>query len=140
MAETFTWTPSYSSNLTRQPRVLEAKFGDGYSLRMGDGINNNPQFWGIVFVERGATEMGNAEAFLAARGGHECFWWTPPGGSALLFVCKTWKRTYAGYDMHGLEATFEQVFVGSSYRALARCMESVGAVNGHVPGGIGSGS
>ena len=35
-----------------EPRVLSARFGDGYEMRVVDGINNLPRQWGLTFNNR----------------------------------------------------------------------------------------
>ena len=37
----FIWTPSYNESAEISPRVLAVRFGDGYTQRTPDGINNN---------------------------------------------------------------------------------------------------
>ena len=32
---------------TVKPRVLKAQFGDGYEMRVRDGINNTPREWSL---------------------------------------------------------------------------------------------
>ena len=34
---------------TPNPRVLSVQFGDGYEMRVRDGINNTPRSWGLTF-------------------------------------------------------------------------------------------
>ena len=37
---------------TPAPRVLKAQFGDGYEMRVRDGINNTPRTWALSFNNR----------------------------------------------------------------------------------------
>ncbi len=110
MAEIFTWAPSYSSSLDRKPRILEVAFGDGYAQRAGDGINNAPEQWNVVFSEREETEVAAIDAFLASRGGHEDFLWTAPAGTEKRYVCKEWNARYTGKRNSSLTAVFLQSF------------------------------
>jgi phage-related protein len=108
---TFTYLPSYGTNLTRTPRVLKSKFGDGYQQRMQDGINHNPRTWKLVFNGRRQDEMDAIEDFLDARGGVESFDWTPPRGPAGKWICESGLTitTVAG-TLTNATCTFEEVF------------------------------
>ena len=110
MLETFTWAASYTTSLDRKPRILECVFGDGYAQRMGDGINNVPELWSVVFSEREETEIAAIDAFLRGRGGHESFYWTAPAGTEKIYVCKEWNARYTAKRNSSLTATFLQSF------------------------------
>jgi phage-related protein len=114
MSETFTWSPSYSSSLDREPRILEAAYGDGYAQRTGDGINNAPGTWNLSFDTREQSEISAIDDFLAARGGHEWFYWTPPGKTQGKYVCKAWKASYTGLRNSSLTAVFLQNFTNET--------------------------
>ena len=108
--ETFTHKPTLSPELNRQPRVLSAKFGDGYAQEAADGINNNQETWSLVFNGIDDTTAAAIDAFLSARAGYDPFYWTPPGGTQKTYKCKVWKRTYIEPDINHVSATFNQVF------------------------------
>lgn len=46
------------------PRVLKAQFGDGYEMRVRDGINNTPRSWGLTFNNRTKEDIDNLYAFF----------------------------------------------------------------------------
>jgi phage-related protein len=73
---TFTWTPSFGSPESSQPKVLEADFGDGYSQRVRMGLNSDPKTWDLRFDNRADAERDQIRNFLEARGGVEAFDWT----------------------------------------------------------------
>lgn len=112
----FTWIPSASPApiLEEEPRVLSAKFGDGYEQRAGDGINNRPQVWTVHFNNRSLAQANAIIAFLRARNGASSFTWTPPDGSAeIRVICRKWPMAFAdGYPKRyrSFSLTFEQVF------------------------------
>lgn len=108
---TFTYTPDNAGQLSVKPRVLEAKFGDGYSQRTGDGINIRPREWRLTFNTRTDAEMAPIVAFLEARNGIESFDWTPPTGAAGKFLCSEWQQTPVRAGINDLTATFREVFV-----------------------------
>jgi phage-related protein len=110
MAE-FTWAVTKGTQLSMQPRVLEARFGDGYSQRTADGINTNPQIWSIVIDNREKAEGDAIQTFLEARAGHESFDWTPPDMAMAKFICKQWSRAYPIMEeVSSFNLIFEQIF------------------------------
>ncbi len=46
------------------PRVLKAQFGDGYEMRVRDGINNTPRTWALTFNNRTKEDIDNLYAFF----------------------------------------------------------------------------
>ena len=49
---------------TPKPRVLTAKFGDGYEMRVRDGINNTPRAWGLTFANKPKIEADDLYTFF----------------------------------------------------------------------------
>lgn len=87
----------------------ECQFGDGYSQRVGDGLNARMENWDVSFTLRTKTEILGIESFLKSMNGVTAFQWLTPRGEILLFVCKKWK-TSPGHDGNwSLTCTFEQV-------------------------------
>ena len=87
---TFTHAPDFGSPLTAKPRVLEAQYGDGYAMRVQDGINARPDEWQLTFSARTTAERDAILSFLAARNGVEPFDWTAPDGTAARWHCPEW--------------------------------------------------
>lgn len=110
MASTFTWLPSYTPKLTKKPRVLETQFGDGYSQRVGDGINTNPQTWSLNFSARDETDATAILAFLDALGGVAYFSWTDPNGNTGNYICQEYGSSRTSPLLYEVTATFIQVF------------------------------
>lgn len=74
----FTWTPSYTSDVTDQYSVDRAEYGDGYVATAANGINPVKQVWRLVF-DPCKLDVGNAiRAFLRSKAA-KSFTWTPPG-------------------------------------------------------------
>jgi phage-related protein len=102
---------SYAVPSNVQAQILQNKFGDGYSERAAQGLNNESQVWQLSWNNRPISDIDTIEAFIKAAGGYQSFYWTPPRGSApLLFFCQKWSRTYSGPKSDDFSATFEQVF------------------------------
>jgi phage-related protein len=106
---TFNWVP-VSASKTQTPRVRSAQFGDGYSQRTADGINNKPREWQLTFTQR-KTYIDAINTFLDTRSGVESFDWTDPEGHTAKYVCASWNRSLNGTDVVStLAATFTEVF------------------------------
>jgi phage-related protein len=95
MASTF-FAPeiSYSPQETREPRVTTVKFDDmGYELRMSRGLNADLQTWEIPINVITIARANEVEAFMAAHGGVNWFWWTPARQTTpRKFICTRWSR------------------------------------------------
>jgi phage-related protein len=71
--------PDRSLKRASKPRILEARFGDGYGQRMRDGINQLDQSWSLSFNNRPITDIRLLQNFLESKGGVSAFTWIPPG-------------------------------------------------------------
>lgn len=108
MPNTFSYIPTYGASEKTAPRVLSARFGDGYEQRVADGINSIKRVWTLTF-SKSTADMANVIAFLANEGGVTSFNWTPPRGASGLFICREWDSAVQdGYDTASF--TFEEVF------------------------------
>lgn len=107
---TFTWIPVTPARGTVKHRVRTAQFGDGYEQSVSDGINTRVQSWELEFVGETRAMMQAICAFLDARGGHESFTWTPPGGTAGYYVVREYQVTPHGSGLYTIAATFQEVF------------------------------
>ena len=107
---TFTTAPDYGVQMSVKPRVRLAAFGDGYSQRVADGINTQPEEWSLTFSARTTSERDTILAFLEARNGWESFDWTSPAGTTGKFICPEWTYTPANTATHTITAKFQQVF------------------------------
>lgn len=106
--ETFTWLSTHAE-MSEEPRVLAAKFGDGYEQRAEDGINTMLQVWDLKF-ERMQPEVGKAiRDFLKARKGVEAFYWTTKFGETKKFTCRKWKPADDDKRTMTITATFNEV-------------------------------
>lgn len=79
MAFTFTIPPSYRPVSARTPRILSARFGDGYEQRGADGINPDLQSWRVNFGPRETLDIDLIEALFTQHNTTVSpFLWTPP--------------------------------------------------------------
>jgi len=68
---------SQSALLNETYRVKKAQFGNGYSQRAKDGINNKVQVWQLVFSALDATETATLRDALDSTEGTDYITWTP---------------------------------------------------------------
>ena len=108
---TFTWTPSFDSTESSQPKVLETELGDGYSQRVTMGLNSDAKTWDLQFDHRTDIERNEIQAFLEARGGADSFDWTTLyGQTGRKWICKEWSITLTHANNNQIRAKFQQVF------------------------------
>lgn len=108
---TFTAKPSYSSRLKVKPRVLTAKFGEGYEQSVSDGINDSPRHFELQFNVLTESVGNSIEDFFKDNAtAITPFDWTPPTGAAGRFKCNEHTRTYSSGFSSNINCTFFEVF------------------------------
>lgn len=106
----FTWPVAFQTQVNVKPRVLSAKFGDGYEQRVADGINSTLETWSVTVNSIAEVAGASAiEAFLRTQAGVTAFQWTTRYGRTALFVCREWRRSQTGPTSSQISATFEEV-------------------------------
>lgn len=110
MTDLFAWTPSYTPQMTRKPRVLAAQFGDGYAQRVADGINAVDVSWSLTFSARDQNEAAAFVTFLDAHGGHVPFRWVDPNGLLATWICADYGTARTSPRLYGMTATFTRDF------------------------------
>ena len=111
MAE-FTWIPDYDASEDSSPRILSAKFGDGYEQRALDGLNALLRTWTWAFNGKSTSEANAIVNFLKSKAGVTEFTHDLPGVSpaeTVTVVCKSWSKRWAGFDSFNVSAKFEEV-------------------------------
>lgn len=99
-----------------KPRVLKAQFGDGYEMRMADGINNTPRKWSLVFNNRTNDDIDNLYAFFQRLAGVDTCRLTVPdttaGGNeeAVTVVIEEYSRTFGNAEYYSLSCSAREVF------------------------------
>lgn len=89
-------------------RVLKAKFGDGYEQRAADGINTQEIVWDVAWADLNLDDCDTITDFFVTQGGHSPFYWTPPNGSAVLWVCDTWSESDIGPSSKTIRAKWSR--------------------------------
>lgn len=105
----FAWKPDLGASQAIKPTVNPTKFGDGYELRVPNGINSRPKKWTLTFTKN-LVEASQILDFLYARGGSEAFQWIDPMGAEGTYVCREWESRQQDFGIYAVSATFEQVF------------------------------
>jgi phage-related protein len=110
MANTFTWIPSYGADEDHKPKVNTVGYGDGYSQRCADGLNNDLQTRNLNFAGRTDLEADAIIAFLKNEGGVTYFLWMPPGALvAKRWLCSQYKKTQNSFNNNTVTCVFEEV-------------------------------
>lgn len=111
MADTFTYIPAKGFSKTPKIRLKNLSFGDGYSQRTPDGINNVSYEWSMSFVNRPHAEANTIDSFFLEKGGWAHFLWTPPDELIEYKVtCAQWSSVVTSPAHKTVTATFVQVF------------------------------
>jgi phage-related protein len=109
MTDTFIWKTETTGTGEHNASVFEAKFGDGYSQAVANGLNAVAQTRTAV-VSGYAAELQPIVDFLRAHVG-QSFYWTPPFSSEPgLYRCKVWRDRSNGGGHWTLEMEFVEVF------------------------------
>jgi len=124
MALGFTTTSTYGSRdilpdrgLQKQstPRVLVARFGDGYEQRIANGINSIDETFNVTFKNRTKEEIDDITGYLGSLNGVTAFNYTIPdsnngGETTIKVVCDTFAQNYSYDDFYSASATFRRVY------------------------------
>ena len=132
MALGFTTSATYGDRvispdrgISRQstPRVLTARFGDGYEQRIADGINSINEMFSVTFNNRSAAEVDDITGYFASLKGATSFTYTIPdstqtsnvapdtaGERRLKVVCQSYSQSYHHDGFYSVSATFKRVY------------------------------
>lgn len=107
--EHFNFPVSYDASASIEHRVLEARFGDGYAQRAGDGLNTRKSTWDLSCTGS-ASFIEEVKAFIDAHGGYKAFTWSPRNHPPALFTCAGYKIRSRGAGIAALSFSFEQTY------------------------------
>tara|TARA_B100000963_G_scaffold46341_2_gene34660 strand:+ start:334 stop:729 length:396 start_codon:yes stop_codon:yes gene_type:complete len=97
-------------------KVLKSQFGDGYELRLADGINTKEQTLNVSFSTRPKAEIDDLVKFFEDLGGVTKFRFdledSNEGSSeeSIFCICDAWNQTWAFDNFYTLSATFRRVY------------------------------
>lgn len=111
-------TPDKQLTKTSNPRVLTAKFGDGYEQRIADGINVLNEEYTLSFKTRPKADIDDIVAFLDTQKNVSKFTLTLPdtnnttrtGERDVKVVAKTYSVNYEYDDFYSLNVELRRVF------------------------------
>jgi phage-related protein len=99
------------------PTVHKVQFGDGYELRVAEGINSIKQQYSISFNNREKAEIDDIVAFLDYKKGVTSFNFTIPDSRAtsndettIKVVSEQYSLAYTNDIGYGCTATFRRVY------------------------------
>lgn len=114
MVDTFSPSiaPSYgSTNISEEPKVLIAGFGDGYTQRAADGLNSIQTKGTLSFDSLTLDQANEIILFCRAKKAVTPFYYSLPDESSPgLFRCTKWQKTWKGPNYYQVNMTIEQVF------------------------------
>jgi phage-related protein len=92
-------------------KILEVKYGNGYSVRAGDGYNNNQASWNVSWGSITSTDLGTlVSAFDAARGVDYFTWQAPGDAASKKWIVKKHSRSALAGSIYRVSATLDQCF------------------------------
>ena len=111
-------TPDKQLTRSTTPRVLTAKFGDGYEQRVADGINTLNEEYSLNFKTRTKEEIDDIVAFLDTKAGVTKFTFTLPdsnnttrtGERDVKVVSTDYSVTYDYDNFYSLSLALKRVF------------------------------
>jgi phage-related protein len=115
--DTLTYIPSIATRGQLTPRVLRARFGDGYVQEEGDGINAMLSTWELVYdvVQQQSgvpVTLDLLKTFFETQAGYKRFIWTQPppfnDEGPQQWVCTEWSWSYSDGLLTSIRATIEK--------------------------------
>jgi len=112
----FTAKVVYDKGVAQQPkpRVLKAQFGDGYEMRVRDGINNTPRTWGLSFANRTKEDVDKLYKFFNTLAGVDTCKLTIPnavdGEETITVLVEEYSRTLNYDNYYSLSCSCREVF------------------------------
>jgi phage-related protein len=102
---------SESSQNKTSYKIIEVKYGNGYSQRAGDGYNSIQQSWTITWGVITSGELSTVVTALdTANGSDYLTWQSPVDASSKKWVCKDRTVSAMSGSLYEVSATLEQVF------------------------------
>tara|TARA_Y100001938_G_C8011298_1_gene390193 strand:- start:660 stop:1046 length:387 start_codon:yes stop_codon:yes gene_type:complete len=105
--------PDKGLQQSAKPRVLKAQFGDGYEMRVRDGINNTPREWQLSFKTRTKADIDNLYDFFNGLASVDTCKLTVPfdgGESTAVVVIEDYSRTLEYDEFYSLSCKAREVF------------------------------
>ncbi len=102
---------SQSSSGTKQFRINEVKFGNGYNQRSKDGINNLVGSWSIAWENVSQADKDTIVAALESTAGVDYINWTAPNEStSRTWIMSNYTIISLSGSIYNITANITQVF------------------------------
>ena len=107
---TFTWKPTFSLNMTVDPRVTHQPLGDGYAEHTPVGFRPGVRTWSLQFEALRLDKVKPIRDFLKGRGGYKMFQWTPPEPDTTpgIWIARRWEINRPNGVIYNLRTVFEE--------------------------------
>ena len=111
-----TVVPDKGFKRTNEPVIQKSQFGDGYQLRIANGINNLKQSISVNFANRPKADIDDIVEFFELKGGVTAFTYVLSDSNAgsdeesIKVLCSSWDQSWDYADYYTLSATFERVY------------------------------
>lgn len=111
-------TPDKSMSKAAKPRVLTAKFGDGYEQRIANGINSIDETYSLSFKTRPKADIDDIVVFLDTQKNVSKFLFTMPdtnnttrtGEKDVKVVATNYSVTYDYENFYSLSLSLKRVY------------------------------
>ena len=109
------FTPDKTLSINNNPKILQAKFGDGYEQRARIGINSLNTTYSVTFSNRSIEDAYELCYFFDEVLGVTSFKFTLPqptddGYNTVDVVCDTYSKTLDYNNYNTVTATFRRVY------------------------------
>ena len=92
-------------------KILEARYGNGYSQRAKDGLNNARATWELTWSGINKTELQTIQTAFDDAAGVDVFVWTPFGESLpKKWSIAEWSKAYTDDGFINVYATLNQEY------------------------------
>ena len=108
--------PDKGFSKSNEPVVFRSEFGDGYELRIANGINNIKQSFTVNFATRPKDEIDDIVAFFEGKQGVTSFNYTFADSNAgsseetVKVVVDNFTQTWKYDDFYDLKAIFRRLY------------------------------
>lgn len=110
---TFTPPVAPSTGMSNRPKlnILKAEFGDGYTQRAANGINNVRKVYNLSWDALLPEQASYIMTFILELNGYLPFYYTLPDEvTPIKFTCENVTDEHISTGLHKVTATFEQTF------------------------------
>lgn len=109
----FIWKCAPGLSVDNEPKIKKIQFGDGYSQKLNDGINNILPSINLTFENIDTEEVTAILHFLESRAGSESFVFLAPAPRGTLgrWTCERWTDTLDFYNNYTIQAKFDRSVV-----------------------------